>query len=351
MEGEAAALATREVKFTGEGLAQEYSFTVSELESRQVQAKTLDYSILNSKGTLSEQRYRGIPVYALFTELGIKNNAGDVTVTASDGTSITLSLSKLKGQNFVNYVSPDKKPVCAMLAYGTGEVGGDVLAGTPLSAEDGGPLKLIVPMGDENDVNSSLCVKDVVEISVSANEVTTWGHSMSDVYSEFLEYPMTLTVRNDEHECSREFTAAELEALEELVVRDDYSVLEIGTCEGIDLWEFAKSIAGDVPGMDAPVSVTVYAEDGYKNDLLSVVYMDGLENGVVDASGNRKSVIICYAVNGLPCVNSENHEGYTGLAGNMGGPLRIVVENVQGASVKYFNKLVITVPGTDEINF
>ena len=351
MEGGAAALASREVKFTGEGLAKEYSFTVSELESRQVQARTLDYSILNSKGDLSEQRYRGIPVYALFTELGIKNNAGDVTVTASDGTTVTFSLSKLKGQNFVNYASPDKKAVCAMLAYGTGEVGGDVLVGTPLDSENGGPLKLIVPMGDENDVNSNLCVKNVVEISVSANEVTTWGHSMSDVYSEFLDYPITFTVRNDEHECSRKFTAAELEAMEALVIRDDYSVLEIGTCEGIDLWEFAKSIAGNVPGMDAPVSVTVYADDGYKNDLLSVVYMDGLENGVVDAGGNLKSVIICYAVNGLPCVNSETHEGYTGLAGNMGGPLRIVVENVQGASVKYFNKLVITVPGSDEIRF
>lgn len=351
IEGEAAKLADRQVKFTGEGLAKEYSFTVSELESRQVQAKTLDYSVLNSKGTLSEQRYRGVPVYTLFAELGIKNNAGDVTVTAADGSSVTLSLSKLKGQNYVNYISPDKKPVCAMLAYGTGEIDGDVLVGAPLTAENGGPLKLIVPMGAEDEVNSPVCVKDVVEISVSANEITTWGHSMSDVYSEFLAYPITLTVRNDEHECSREFTAVELEAMEALVVRDDYSVLEIGTCEGIDLWDFAKSIVGDIPGMEAPISVTVYAEDGYKNDLLSVVYMDGLENGVVDASGNRKSVIICYAVNGLPCVNSENHEGYTGLAGNMGGPLRIVVENVQGASVKYFNKLVITLPGSDEINF
>ena len=174
---------------------------------------------------------------------------------------------------------------------------------------------------------------------------------MSDVYSEFLSYPMTFTVRNDEHECTVEMTVQELEAMEELVVRDDYSVLEIGTCEGIDLWQLVQKLAGDVPGINEPVSVTVYADDGYKNDVLSVVYMDGLVNGVTDAEGNRKSVQICYAVNGLPCVNSENHEGYTGLAGNMGGPLRIVVENVQGASVKYFNKLVVTVPGTDEIKF
>ena len=135
-----------------------------------------------------------------------------------------------------------------------------------------------------------------------------------------------------------------------LIVREDYSVLEIGTCEGVDLWKFANLIVGDQVDISSPVSVTVYADDGYKNDLLSAVYMDGLENGVLDANGDRKPVIICYALNGVPCVNSEEHEGYTGLAGNMGGPLRIVVENVQGASVKYFNKLVITVPGEGEIN-
>ena len=350
LKGDAAAYASKTVRFYGEGLEKELTLTVSELESRQVQAKTLDYSILNSKGTLSEQRYRGIPVYEIFTEAGIRNNAGDVTVYADDGSSVTVSLSKLKGQNFANYSSPDKKPVCAMLAYGAGEVGGVITEGTPLTEADGGPLKLIVPMSAEDDVNSSLCVKNVTAIEVSANEVTTWGHAMSDVYSEFLDYEMTLTIRNDKNEWEHVFTAAQLEALTGLTVREDYSVLEIGTCEGIDLWKFAKLIAGDLEGMDAPVSVTVYAEDGYKNDVLSVVYMDGLENGVTDANGDRKPVIICYALNGVPCVNSEEHEGYTGLAGNTGGPLRIVVENVQGASVKYFNKLVVTLPGEGNID-
>jgi len=350
LKGDAAALSSKTVRLYGEGLEKELTLSVSDLESRQVRAKTLDYSILNSKGTLSEQRYRGIPVYELFAEAGIRNNAGDVTVYASDGSSVTVSLSKLKGQNFVNYVSPDKKTVCAMLAYGTGEVGGIITEGTPLLEADGGPLKLIVPMSAEEDKNSSMCVKNVVAIEVSANEVTTWSHSMSDVYSEFLDYEMTVVIRNDANEWEYKLTARQLESLESLIVRDTYSVLEIGTCEGIDLWKFAKLLAGDVEGMDSPVSVTVYAEDGYKNDLLSVVYMDGLENGVTDANGDRKPVIICYAVNGLPCVDSENHEGYTGLAGNMGGPLRIVVENVQGASVKYFNKLVITLPGEGDIN-
>ena len=350
LKGDAASLADKTVRFYGEGLSKEYTFKVSELESRQTQAKTLDFSVLSSKGSMSEQRYRGIPVYELFTELGICNNAGDVTVYADDGSSVTVSLAKLKGQNYTNFVSPDKKPLCALLAYGTGDVNGDITVGTPLMEADGGPLKLIVPMTAEDDVNASMCVKNVVAIEVSANEVTTWSHSMSDVFSEFLDYEMSLVVRNDDSEWEYVLTAEQLESLTNLIVREDYSVLEIGTCEGIDLWKFANLLVGDQADLTNPVSVTVYADDGYKNDLLSVVYMEGLESGVLDANGDRKPVIICYALNGVPCVDSEEHEGYTGLAGNMGGPLRIVVENVQGASVKYFNKLVITVPGEGEIN-
>ena len=350
LKGDAAKLADRTVRLYGEGLSEERSFKVSELESRQTQAKTFDFSILNSKGSMSEQRYRGIPVYELFTELGICNNAGDVTVYADDGSQVTVSLAKLKGQNYTNFKSPDKKPVCAILAYGMGDLSGDITMGTPLTAADGGPLKLIVPMSAEDDVNASACVKNVVAIEVSANEVNTWGHSMSDVFGEFLNYEMSVVIRNDDSEWEYVLTAEQLESLTNLIVREDYSVLELGTCEGVDLWKFAKLIVGDQVDISNPVSVTVYADDGYKNDLLSAVYMDGLENGVLDANGDRKPVIICYALNGVPCVNGEDHEGYTGLAGNTGGPLRIIVENVQGASVKYFNKLVITVPGEGKIN-
>jgi len=137
--------------------------------------------------------------------------------------------------------------------------------------------------------------------------------------------------------------------LEDLIVRQAYNVLELGTCEGLDLWKFVKEFAGDVPGIDQPISVTTYAEDGYKNDLLSNVYLEGLTQGVLNDSGERVPVIISYAFNGIPLVDDADHPGYTGLAGNAGGPLRTVVENIQGASLKTFNKLVVTVPGTDEI--
>ena len=349
------------IRFYGEGLSEERTYTLSELESRQTETKTLDYSFLNQKGTAFEGRYRGLSVYDLFSEIGIKSNAGDVTVYAEDGTTAVYQLSQLK-KAYPNLLSPDKAETAAMLAYGTGDIEGEIMEGCPLVKEkedngykeeagnDGGPLKLIVPQREAGEANASLCMKNVIAIEVSANEVDTWSHSMSDVYEEFLDDTFTFTVKNDENEWTRDFTVKELESLKEMIVRAKYTVLDIGECEGIDMWKFIQTFAGDVPGIDDPVSITVYADDGYKNDILSVVYKEGFEKGVATEKGDRLPVLLCYAINGYPCVDDENHAGYTGLAGNTAGPLRAVVEGTQGASVKYCVKLVVTVAGSDPID-
>lgn len=341
LNGDAANMAGETVTLGGGGLAQPLTLTVGELESRQTQATTLDISILKH-GQLREERYRGIPVYDLLTEAGLRNNAGAVTVTAADGTQVTVPLSLLKGVNYVNYAAPEKQPVCALLAYGMADE-------EPGPLMETGPLKLVVPMEGPDSKNASLCVDNVVSITVAANDIDTWGHAMSDMYAEFLDYEMTLTVRNDDSEWTKTYTVEELEAMEDLIVRDDYDVLELGACEGIDLWGLVMQEAGAIPGIEDPISVTAYASDGYKNDLLSVFAMDGLQQGVVNADGLRKKIIIAYAFNGVPLVDEESHEGYTGMAGNSSGPLRLVTETVQGASVKYFQKLVVTIDGSGPI--
>ena len=353
-------LAGSTIRFYGEGLDEERIFTVEELESMQTRVETLDFSILNNQGNLSQQRYRGLAIYDLFALIGIKSNAGDVIVYAADGSSVTFSLSRLKKQEYLNYVTGGDG-LYALLAFGTGDVEADPMTGVPLvrSKDDagfvenignhGGPLKLVIPQADGEEVNSNLCIKDIVAVEVTANKIDTWSHCMSDIYSEFLDFEMTFTIRNDDSEWTHTFTVGQLEMLEDLIVRDEYTVLDLGTCEGIDIWKFIQLIAGDVPGIDDPVSVTVYASDGYKNDLLSVFFRDGLINGVSGDTGEPKKLIICYALNGYPLVDEENHEGYTGLAGNASGPLRVVAETNQGASVKFFNKLVVTISGSGPI--
>ena len=248
-----------------------------------------------------------------------------------------------------------------MLAYGTGDVNGDPMLGLPLVPSDqdvgydeavgnkGGPLKLIVPQESADEVNASLMVKDVTTIEVTANKIDNWSHRMSDVYEEFLDFEFTFTVKNDDSEWSHVFTVDELESLKDIAVRGDYEVLEVGQCEGLVIWEFIQKFAGDIPGINDPVAITIYASDGYKNDLLSVFYKEGFELGVADEEGNRKPILLTYALNGCPLVDSESHEGYTGLAGNTAGPLRVIAEGNQGASVKYASKLVVTIAGEGPI--
>lgn len=354
--------ANKTVRFYGEGLNAEISYSVSELEGMQTSAVTSDFSMLEPAGKASQSRYRGVSIYKLFTDIGIKNNAGDVIVYSEDGTSRTFSLASLKKQNYRNYISASQEPLGAILAYGIGKADGNILDGMPLVPKigssgynasygnSGGPLRFVIPQENESSANAELSVDNVTAVEVTANDIDTWGHAMSDVFSEFLNSKFTFTVKNDDSEWTMDFTVAELESLKGIIVRDDYSVLELGECEGIDIWKFVKLIAADVKGIDEPVSVTVYASDGYKNDLLSVFYKDGLENGVADENAERKAIILAYAINGYPMVDSESHEGYTGLAKNAFGPLRVVAETNQGASVKYATKLLVTVPGSGKIN-
>ncbi len=350
LEGEYAKLAERSIKFYGEGLEKEQSFTVAEIEGMQKLAQTLDFSMLNAKGKSSEERYRGVALYDLMLEVGVKYNASEVILYASDGTKQTYSLGDIRANDYVNYADKtNDEALVPLLAFGQSTPDKELSDGTPLTAKTGGPLKFIMPQADAKTANAALCMKDVVAVEVTAIEMESWGHSCSDIYSDFLSYEFDFVIKNDTNEWKHTFTLEELEALTNCVERTEYSVLEIGTCEGINLWKLVQHVAGDVPGINNPISVTGYADDGYSKDFLSIFYMEGLENGVLDAAGVRKPIIIAYAIEGYPIVDTEDHEGYTGMAGNCDGPLRFICETNQGASIKYAQKIVVTIEGSGPI--
>ena len=322
-----------EILFTGPGLEKETALKVREIEELQTKAKIYDYKSADLPLPILEI-YKGIPCYELFKYIGIKNNAGEVTIYGRKGDKITLPLSRLKNQ----YKNADDENISAMFAYGQrgyNEVDG--IDGMPLSKDAGGPIKLVVPSSDSED---KIFIEDVVKVEVSANEIKTWSHSMSDVYNDFLDRKFTLSIKNEEDEIVKELSLKEIENMQDLIIRDKYYVLNIGECEGIDIFRLIKNNY-DVSKSNL-ISVTFYAEDGYKNDVLSVVGYDALEKGI-EIDGENKKVLLCYAINGYPLVDNENHEGYTGLAKNTDGPMRLIVENVQGASVKKCNKVVVTV--------
>ena len=315
LEGESAALATNKIDIYGEGVNAAKSYTVADIEGMQKSCQTRDFG---------KERYRGISVYDLLVGVGLRYNAADVIVYSADGKSEKFALGDLRAE---------EGKVTPLLAFGTGDTAKAIKYGTPLLKKDGGPLMFVC---------SDKKVREVTKIEVTAVEMASWNHSASALYTGFLDEKFTLTVKATSGEKTYEFTLAELEAMSDLVERTDYSVLDLGTCEGINFWKFVKTVAGKDFDLSNPVSVCGYAVDNYSKDFLSIFSMEALEKGIVSADGSRKPIIICYAVQGYPLVFDENDEGYTGLVANGDGPIRFITETNQGASIKNANKIVVT---------
>ncbi|MEG1436520.1 MAG: two-component regulator propeller domain-containing protein [Oscillospiraceae bacterium] len=361
LEGDYNTYAGNTIKFFGKGLSNEVSYKLSELEGMQKFAVTKDYSLRNKADKTVQIRYRGIVLYDILSEIGLNSNADKIIVHSGDYKQ-EFSVADIKKSCYVNSQNKSINDLKVMLAFGSSSVANkDKKDGLPLVSDkssngysslfenDGGAIKLVVPQTSSSDANSSRCINNVTEIEVTAAELDGWKHNVNDIYSDFLDYEIQLIVQNDDSKWTAKYTLAELESMNDLVVRDDYSVLEFGACEGIDLWKFIIQEAGSVKGVKSPVSINVIATDGYTKDILSIFGQESLGKGIADANGNRKKIIMAYANKGVPLVDSESHEGYTGLIGNGFGPIRLVTEGNQGSSLKYFSKIIVKVEGKGKI--
>lgn len=370
LKGDYAALANNTLTVSGEGttLAAEKVFTVGELEGKQSLAITAVYSFLNKKGTVSEVRYRGLKLYDFLksTDVGLRSNAESVIVTTTDGAEYTISVSELLKNDYINSVSGAAN-LSIMLAYGCSPAASaDAETGLPLVVDsssagynaeygnDGGPLMLIIGQSDAADINKSKCMKNVASIKVTASALDSWKHNVSDIYNVHSDYVFTLEVTNSDKSdtVTKTFTVAELEAMDSLIIRDDYVWVNEHTHEGVMLWGLIMQEFGNVNGIDNPSAITAFAIDGFLKEMVAIWGLEEVENGIKDsATGNRKHIIIAYSQDGLPLVPSESVEGYSGLAGNAYGPLRTICHENQGACMKNLNKIVVTLNGTDKISY
>ncbi|MBQ9992369.1 MAG: S-layer homology domain-containing protein [Firmicutes bacterium] len=365
---EALGAATLTVSGSGTTLTDAKVFTVADLEGKQTIAKTAVYSFLNKKGKVSEARYRGLDLYEFLrsTDVGLRSNAEKVIVTSTDNNVYEFTVSELMKRDYVNTVS-GAADLTIMLAYGSAAAdNADAEDGLPLVAEDtdagyveaydnaGGPLMLIIPQVDAEDVNRSKCVKQVASIEVTASALDSWKHSVSDIYAAYNDFEFTFEVKNSDGSASwsKVYKLSELEAMEAVIVRDDYVWVGQHAHEGLMIWAFIMQEAGNIVGIDNPSAITAFAKDGYSKEFISIWGLEEVQNGVKDsATGNRKHIILAYSQDGLPLVPSEGDEGYSGLAGNGYGPIRVIAHENQGACNKNVNKLVVTLNGTDPISF
>lgn len=356
-------LANNTIAISGEGtrLTGEKTFTVAELEGKQKLAITGDYNIKESAASEKQIRYRGIDLYAFLNsvDVGLKSNADKVKITCFDNSTYEYTLADLIKKDYVNGKNSSVNNLRMMLAYGSAPISNvNVEEGKPLvkttntadgydAAYDnnGGPIQIVVGQTDANDINSNKISKNVVKIEVSASSLTSWKHNVSAIYNQYSNTKFTLKVVNGATTLfEKEYTLAQLEGMNGIIDRDNYTWIGNTENEGINIWKFIKQEASTVAGIENPTSVKAFSGT-FSRDLLNIFGKDALENGIKDGSA-RKSIILSYAMDGYPLVPSTNSDGYAGAALNGDGPLRVITHLKQDACVKATDKIVVELSGS-----
>ncbi len=336
------------VEGPGTKLSAPRTFKVSDIEGKQNLVITADYNIKKTTEE-SQIRYRGIDLYSFLKseDVGLQSNASEVVFTSSDGKALTYTLSDVMKNDYINSAAK-KSDLKMILAYGSSNVSNKNIEDgkplVPIKDSDGydadyenygGPLYLIVGQKSGDDANAQSTLREVTKITVNASSKVSWKHDMSPTYAQYLDNTF-LEVEGTALAKPVKFSLRELEAMDDIILRDSYFYIGEHQHEGLDVWKLIAQKSGLKIGVDL-TSVKVVASDGFSKDLLSIFGMDGLEKGIADGL-DRKIILLSYAGNGVPLVADTNSDGYT--SGNDGGPLRLITHQNQGACLKNVVKIV-----------
>ena len=313
-----------QITFTGDGLNITRDFTVENLE----QFLELIQDDSCTVGTETAV-YRGINLYNLLTsdKLGLKLETERIEVSAQNGSAASFTLDELQ--------SPELK---VMLAYGKN--------GKPLvsSAEDqgyaeiaansGGPLYLVV----NGDAERCLC--QVAQVEVIAKATGSWKHDREAPYASFLDTTF-LRICGSALGQPAVYSLRELEAMEAGIVREYLAASEVrGYYEGLNLKYLLQTAGID----DLPAKITVCSPNADGSVFAKQLSVDDVWSGISSTTQNGaiKPVVLAYAKDGYPLVNSrEPEDGYAAEADNGYGPLRLIVENAKPLCVKYVAGVVV----------
>lgn len=352
--------AAETLTISGEGtrLTEPTAVTVGELEAKQTIAETAVYSVLKNGATEATQtRYRGLNVYKLLQQYGLKSNADKVIFTTGDGEKFEFSLSDVS-RTYKNTVSG--ADVNMILAYGSAPADNAVAEdGLPLVADknsegydkaygnNGGPLKLVVGQKDAADTNSSAMLKDVVAIEVTASETVSWDHNSAEVYKQYLDYAIDFVVYTEADPVNpiytKKITVAEIEAMTDLVERAVIYTSSEEEWEGVHLWNMVQAQMKDVPGEFTVVGISP-KQGSYGPELIGKFGETALKDGI-----EGKPVLLAYAVNGKPLVpgstktGTQNGEGFDIMAQNNGGPLRTITQKSTGTCIQELERIEVVV--------
>ena len=309
-------LAGQQIMFSGAvAKAEGVSLTIGALETKQTYIIDGEYTIDGNTDF-----YRGLDLYALLynKDIGASALMSEITVKNEEGESKTLTFDDLTGSG--------KKTI---LAYGSGA--GD--NAKPLSIAGGGPMRLVIDGGTEAD-----CIMNVSRIEVSAASIAAWKHNFG-VYAQYASQTLEISGQNLTH--NKTYTVAELEAMDNNIIQDSYKVgSNTVVVQGVELYKLLQNI-GFAGGMDSSV-FSVYASDGYSPGSFTA---SQLKDGI-----NGKPILVAFgqgttAATGLPLVPYDNSPGYDSTADNQSGPLRLMIHDNSGWSVKFLTRIVVGAAG------
>lgn len=295
--------------------------TVGTLETMQ------RYMVTGSYTVGGETRYyRGLDLLGLLGDraIGASGLMSEITVRGLGGGEVKLSLDRLRQAEAAG------RPV--LLAYGSATGGAPGYAGAAPLVAPAGPMRLVIHGG-----TAAECVTNVSAVTVTASELDGWKHN-TGVYTAYAG--RTLEISGQNLGGNRTLTVAQIEAMDNLFVFDRYSVgANTNWVQGIDLYGLLRSIG--FAGNLSTSEFTAIASDGYSMQFTGSQLADGV---------NGKPIIIAFGqgttqANGLPLVPNSSDPGYSAAAFNDGGPLRLMVHDNSGWSIKWLSKIVVGAAG------
>ena len=313
--------AAQEILFSGSvAQAAGISISVGTLETMQRYMTTGSYSVGGATGV-----YRGLDLLRLLNDraIGASGLMSHVAIRGAGG-EIELSLERLTA------AAASGKPI--ILAYGSSSGGSPDYPGAAPLSPPAGPVRWIIDGASVTD-----CITNVSEVTVSASTLDGWKHN-TGIYAQYAETTLEISGQNLAE--NRNFTLAQLEAMDNLFVFDTYAIGSANYwSQGIDLYKLLQNI-GFAGGLTTS-EITVTASDGYSIQFTGSQLADGV---------NGKPMILAFGqgttqTNGLPLVPTASDVGYSPVAANDGGPLRLMVHDNSGWSVKNVIRIVVGAAG------
>lgn len=334
------------------------SLTTAQLKN----AKIKDFYELSKSSTFYNDLYEGLNLsYFLQNVVQLPGYKGTITFGNGSG-SLKMGLEEVlafSGYNGTTKLS-GLAPVLAYAKNGSPMVSGkneaDGYEGEVTLAEgtgyehkitvknDGGPLAIIFPRESEDSTTaSSLTSVNTITINLSPDN---YAHTKAP-YNSLENNTITVSGEGTRLTGPKAFTVSEIESKQTLAVTGDYNVkTSTGTqsqtrYRGIPLYNFLSlTEIGLKPNADK-VKVICSDDTEYIFDL-SEVYKSNYINGQ-NTSINNLKMILAYGSasvenpdieDGLPLVKSKNEaDGYVEEYGNSGGPIRLVVGQIDADDV------------------